>query len=166
MKIVVPYVTGGLRDETRQAVRGAPLEHEPRFVQLDDTEAYWRLWHELWEAAETVTVVEQDIVPTGDVFRSFDSCPEPWCAFGYPYHHFGEYAGTGCVRFRHELLKTTEGLIDRVGAMSDSKHPPRHWCRLDAWMQIQLRNAGYRIHVHQPAVEHLSTECSHGCVPN
>ena len=162
MKVVVPHTAGGLHDRTLRAVSGEP---NIEFVLLDDDEAYWRLWRELWAAAEDVIVVEQDIVPNPDSFQQFEECRELWCAHAYPYSVFGLYAGTGCVRLRAELLASTPGLIDRVGLRSDDLHPAKHWCRLDAWMQNELHAAGHRMHRHEPAATHLDPGNSHGCVP-
>ena len=163
--ILIPHTPGGLRDETLAAVERAGLPF--RAVELaPDDEAYWRFWRSLWDAAEDVTVVEQDIVPHDRVFDEFAACPEPWCAHAYEYSIVGLYAGTGCVRFRHELLAATPGLMDRVALMSDHLHPPKHWCRLDAWMQHQLFLAGYQQHRHEPPVGHLNPDVSHGCAPS
>lgn len=161
MKVVVPYVIGGLRDETLRAVSQQP---DVEFVLLEDDEAYWRVWKELWEAGTDFVVVEQDIVPGPDTFSLFEQCPELWCAHAYPYSVFGLYAGTGCVRFRAELLAATPLLIDHVGQSFDTTHPPKHWCRLDAWMQNELHTAGYRMHRHEPPVAHIDPGNSHGCV--
>lgn len=163
MNTVVPYVLGKLRHQTAAAV----LKHAPdaRFVPLPagDDEAYWRLWGDVWASGEDTVVIEQDIVPTAEVFRGFRECPEPWCAHAYEYASFGLYAGTGCVRFRGELTRRLPGLIDQAGEMSNDQHPPRHWCTLDQWIQTLLTQHGERMCRHQLLVQHLDTAVSHGC---
>jgi hypothetical protein len=162
--IVIPHTPTGLREETLAAVEASGLPFQT--VELGDDEAYWRLWAEIWDTAVDVTVIEQDIVPTPDVFTGFAACPDPWCAHAYEYSIVGFYAGTGCVRFRGNLLAATRGLMDRVAPMSDDTHPPKHWCRLDAWMQHHLHMAGYQQHRHDPTVGHLDPSVSHDCFPS
>lgn len=158
----MPHTPDGLRKATYEAVL-AQAPHA-QFHRLDDDEAYWRLLDGLWRARESFVIVEQDIVPNPDSIERFHECTELWCTHAYDYGIFGLYAGSGCVRFRAELLHETPGLIGRVGEMSDATHPKKHWCRLDGWTQQLLHATGYVKHLHQPAVQHLDTGVSHGCV--
>ena len=164
----MPYVDGCLRDATLSALMAwSRAQQDPpdiRLEQLFTDESYFHVWAGLWREGEDVTVIEQDIVIAPDTLGSFDACREPWCAFGYEYACFGVYAGTGCVRFRKELIAATPRLWDEVATMSDELHPPRHWCRLDGWSQAVLHRHGFTQHVHRPPVGHVDTDVSHGCV--
>lgn len=165
MIVVVPHTEGRIRPETTHTV--AKHADFIDFARLDDDEAYWRLLRDYWIRGHGFAVVEQDIILHAAVIPEFEACPEPWCTFGYPYDIVGgTYHGSGCVRWRTELITAIPDLWDRVGRHSNPDHPPRHWCTLDAYAQLELANAGYQPHRHEPAVGHVDTSCSHGCHPS
>ena len=163
MKIVVPYTR--LRDETVEALREHADGHDIHFVDVSDhDEQLYELWRDLWAACEDVLVVEHDIRIHSGTLPEFAGCPKPWCSFGYTYAHFGVYHGTGCVRIRGSLMAQHPRVIIEAGQHDGPKHPPRHWCSLDAYMQHELHRRGIEQHRHEPAVEHLGVGVSHGCV--
>jgi len=163
MRIVVPYTR--LRDETVEAVRAFSHSHPIHYVYVGDhDEQLFEIWQWIWDAQEDTVVVEHDIVIGPDTITGFEACPELWCAHSYRYSIFGDYAGTGCVRFRGELMEKTPDLWHRVGLHSGPHHPPRHWCSLDGYAQLELSAYGHRQCKHEPSVTHLDESNSHGCV--
>lgn len=167
MLIVCPHTVDGLREETWAAVDLLGRQgHETMLVALPHEDSYWQLLANLWSAAEDFVLVEQDIVPHDGVLPAFSDCREPWCTFAYPYDKFGLYHGSGCVRYRHALMRLEPDLIERVAETNGGDlHPSKHWCTLDAFTQMHLTSRGYQQHHHEPPVEHLNPVCSHGCVP-
>ena len=161
--VILPYTE--VNEETRAAVAGNTDPRYVEMVKLERTESYWELWDRLWRGARDFIIVEHDIVIHEEVLPQFRACREPWCTFGYPYA-FGPapYHGTGCVRFRAEMMEAVPDLIEAVGRRSGTHHPPRHWCSIDGFMQTELWARGYHGHQHHPPVGHLSTTCSHDCL--
>jgi hypothetical protein len=163
LRVVCPYTN--LRKETREALeRYAP---QVEFVDVSsDEQALWRLWKEVWADCQDTVFVEHDIVIHEGVIPAFENCKDVWCTFAYPYA-FGNndpYHGTGCVRFRAELMADFPDLWDIVGKMSGPHHPPGHWCSLDGYSQVTLWAAEYHSHQHDPACKHLDPGNSHGCL--
>ena len=165
MKIVVPYTR--LRDETVAALAEHAVGHSVVFQDVSGSdEAMWEMWAALWREREDVVVVEHDIVVHAAVVPEFAACAEPWCTFAYPYA-FGNdnpYHGTGCVRFRGELMEAVPDLWARVAAKDGPHHPPKHWCSLDGFSQLELWQHGFKNHRHEPPVGHVDPSNSHGCL--
>ncbi len=155
--VVVPYTV--VLPEVRAALAAA------RWVDTSGSEtAYWELLRDLWAAGEAFVLVEHDVVPAPDDLAGLVGCPGEWCTLGYlfegrPYH------GLGCVKFGRSLLARTPAAIERVARMSSPAHPARHWCSLDAYLQVVLRGAGARQHQHEGLAAHLRPGRSHGCGP-
>lgn len=161
MRVVVP--TTRTLPEVWDALAGAGVDAEA--VDVSGAEdAYWRLLSELWAAGDDFCIVEHDIVVDAGTIAGMAACAEPWCACEYPYLR-GHCAGLGCARFRSGLLRATPGLMDEVATMANALHPPKHWCTLDAWMQVRLGSHGYRASHRHGTVGHLGAQMpAHGCV--
>lgn len=70
-----------------------------------DDYGYWRALAREWDNPEDdLVVIEQDVGIHGSVIPEFTSCPEPWCAFGFPVGGI-TYRGLGCTRFSAELRR-------------------------------------------------------------
>lgn len=160
MRLVVPYTS--LRPETAEALDASGLPREE--IQVDDGDGYCRLLSDLWEAGETFAVVEQDIVVSPETLPALAGCTGDWCGFPFPYLASDAYYGLGCVKFSAALLARIPDAMGRVALMHDETHPPRHWCRLDGWLQQVLRESGEKRCEHMPPVGHLHRYPSHGCV--
>lgn len=85
---------------------------------------------------------------------------------GEPYFN-GVHVGLGCVKFGSELIARFPRAFDEVAKMHDIKHPAKHWCRLDSWLQDRVLPTRER-HIHEPSVGHLKEtpkmHPSHGCL--
>lgn len=161
MRVVVPFTD--LSIETRTSLEGSEWDYETVDVSGDD-EAYWRLLRDLWDEGETFVVVEHDIVLGAYTLVDLARCEGEWCTCPYPYFH-GRYYGLGCAKFSDRLIARVPELMDLVGKMSDADHPPRHWCRLDAWIQRVLAKRSIRPCLRHDEVGHVSDLVpSHGCV--
>lgn len=162
MRVVVPFVPGLIRDETFRHL----CEYAPRFELVNvaaSDYAYWQLYRELWASGDDFLVVEHDIAIHGAVIPALNECAGEWCAYSYPYAIAGTYHGAGCVRYRASLTVRFPDLINQAGRMSNTTHPPRHWCSLDAFRAHLLADAGVTMCRHEPPVRHLDTSVSHGC---
>lgn len=146
------YVPGGLRHETEQAL----TEHWKggrQFVALQpgDTSSYPNLIAGYWQLARGFAIVEQDIVIRADVYETFTGCPEPYCAYPYPWlTHIGP--ALGCTRFRAEFLTEFPDAMRKVQARNVS------WRQTDIVLMrhILAGEYGQQPHVHLPPVEHLN----------
>jgi len=133
-----------------------------------DDRAYWRLLAATWARGRTFTIVEHDVVVRPDTFVELAGCPAPWCAFPYRQGSEGTYGtGLGCTKFGAALLASAIDPWPWIGAQrQDAKHPPGHWCTLDAWVHRALRQAKWGgPHVHYPPLAHARpyTGPSHMC---
>jgi hypothetical protein len=160
VRLVVPYTS--LRPETAAALTASGFPWEE--IAVDEGDGYHRLLSSLWAAGEAFAVVEQDIVVGPGTLPDLAACPRDWCSFGYAYLSSENYHGLGCVRFSAALLARVPDALERVGLMSDAKHGPGHWCRIDAWLALTLARSGERRCEHFPPVGHLHRYPSHGCV--
>jgi len=167
--IACPYVPP-LRSEVVEALAGWDVA----FVDVSGSdEAYWELLASLWANRRTFICVEHDVVVRPGTLDALVECHEPWCSYQVPY--VGRvYAGLSCAKFSAGLIARYPDALDVVGELSDEDHPPKHWCRLDSWLQSHVLNPGGEImHVHGPPLEHLRDEDSpaspwkvgpaHGC---
>ena len=163
VNVYVPYTR--LCPETKKALDATKHSYTPINVSKSD-ETYWELLNSLWSKGETFAIVEHDIVIHKTALQELADCPRPWCAFPVPYFS-SNHVGLGCVKFGSDLIKRFPNALDEVALMFDSKHPPKHWCRLDAWLQTRVLPQAER-HVHQPPLGHVRSgsviKPSHGCL--
>lgn len=165
MKVVVPYTE--IAHGVLAALEKTGYTWTLRYTG-DSDEAYWRLLDELWHGGESFVIVEHDVVVRRDSLAELEACGHLWCAFGVPYF-VGVYPGMACVKFGLELLRRNPQAIERIAAMADATHPPKHWCRLDGWLRNLLQTSGEVQHVHGPPLEHYRIDAgtpwpTHGCV--
>jgi hypothetical protein len=159
MRVICPYTV--IAPETRAALDASGYPWEARDVSGSES-AYWELLAELWGAGEAFALVEHDVIPSAEVLASLGACQADWCAAPFPYVN-GLIAGLGCTRFRPGIITRNPDLLNVVALMSDEKHPPRHWCRLDAWTDLVLSRRGERRCRDHPQAGHLGRSPSHGC---
>ena len=133
-------------------------------VELGENhESYFRFLSDMWAIGETFLNIEQDIEIHEEVVPQLESCPEPWCAFGYfygyPIKDTGQigilYKALGCTKFSAELMQAVPDLMTDL--------PVKHWRRIDSEMLPSLVKLGYEVHVHKPPVSQhhvYGTRCS------
>jgi hypothetical protein len=151
LKVLMPYTN--LHPEVTAALDASGYVWEPVDVSSDD-EAYYRLLSEVLPGG--ACIVEHDVVVERDTLREMDACPEGWCSVPVWYYDGASYPGLGCARFRAGVV--TPETMQRVGEMSDETHPPKQWCRLDAWLGGTLLSKSVRRHVHEGVLRHLRPE--------
>ncbi len=117
-------------------------------------DAYFGALFNIWERGETFALLEHDVVCRPDVVEAFESCPEPWCAFGYADICHPECMEAwrnvlGCTRFRAEIVSAVPDAVSSV--------PPsnRDWHNVCDGLGENLRTAGFTHHWHFPSVEHF-----------
>lgn len=160
MRVICPFTN--IRPETRESLDASGYAWEAIDVSGAD-EAYWEALSDLWEYQETFAVVEHDIVLREGVLAELEACSGLWCTCPYPYQN-GMRAGLGCVRFDRELITGYPRLMEDVATFHNTLHPHKHWCTLDAWMELKLTGRGYTKCLHDP-VGHLNPERpTHRCV--
>lgn len=131
---------------------GWAVHLEPLGFAVD---GYWRSLCSWWAKCATsrsdLMVVEHDVVIHEGVFRQFNECREPVCAFSYWLG--GDYdVGLGCVRFRGEFIRMHPDAVERAGRLvDDGLCVPGHWKRMDTRMW-RVTEAPHR---HDPPVKHL-----------
>jgi hypothetical protein len=157
MLVVVPH--------TKTPLTTHIAGHTVRLVDVSDSDdAYWRLLTDLWAAGGGFAIVEHDIVATPEAIDDLAGCGQDWCAQPYLYVHGQTLTGLACTKFAPGILAAVPDLWEQIAPMCDAQHPPRHWCRLDAWSVHVLGAHGWRVHRHGITVEHASPTVSHGCL--
>lgn len=79
--VILPYVEGGLRPETRREVLAQAPAAELIELPRNDPLAYAELLRRRWREPGDLVVVEQDVVPPPGGIAALLSCPRPWCSF-------------------------------------------------------------------------------------
>lgn len=164
MRLICPFTH--IEPRTLDGIRATGRDCTYRDVWASD-DAYWRLLAEMWEACDTFAVVEHDVIVRPDSLDELERCAGDWCAFGVSYGD-GGHAGLGCAKFTAGITGRHRDALEQIGRRSDSTHPPRHWCRVDGWLDEYLRARGERKCVHGPPLEHVRAydgpaQPSHGC---
>jgi hypothetical protein len=161
VRVICPHA-GPIASATTAALNESGWDWTPVDVSESDT-AYTELLQQLWTAGDTFALVEHDIVIGPYTLSDLAHCPASWCA--YTYQLRGQlHAGLGCVKFASELLRAKPHAVSQTWAEQTLVHPGGHWCNLDDRLSRVLRRAGVAPHVHNPPVEHLVPEPTHGCI--
>ena len=135
-------------------------------------DAYWAALCEWWVKGEDFAVIEHDVICRPDVIEQFDSCPEPWCVFGYDpiCHEACQEAWAnmlGCTRFRAVI---TAEFPDAVTSIPPQDRNWNNLCDHLAGNKLHgvpcdQRPGGIREqfthHWHRPSVRHRSWETWH-----
>lgn len=159
--IAVPFKR--LAEETTIALHGETVRYAP---MLND-ESYWQLLADLWAAGQSTIIVEQDIVVNETTIDELKICDHDWCAMPFPYRGNAKAFALACTKFSGALMARHPDLMEVIGQHSDAKHPPRHWCRLDAWIFNELvqRDEHRHEHTRAKALGHVGPQFpSHGCL--
>lgn len=156
--ILLPF-TREIPEATSIALLDFP--HVLAFVGNSET-AYWELLDLWWGSPEPdILIIEHDIVANAQSIQAMLACPESWCASWYPFEG-SEIYGLGFTKFSLPIRLAVPDAIQREGEMEEpGKHPKRHWCSLDAWLQGILREAGFSPHVHRLPIGHTNKRRSH-----
>jgi hypothetical protein len=168
VRVILPFTRK--TDRVVAALDASGFAWEPVDVSGSDRayyDALYRTWAECAAKGDDLVVVEHDIEIRPTTLSGFARCDDAWCCAPYPYRvsPSGWYGGLGCCRFSAALLARHADAIEAIGERHDSLHPPRHWCRLDAWLK-QLLKARGEAPVGHESVHHLGDQWpSHGCVP-
>lgn len=162
-RVVLAYTK--VRPGVREALAATGAEWDE--VETVGSTGYYDLMADLWRSQRDVIIVEHDVIVRPDSLAELDACARDWCAFPTPYLQ-GDYAGLSCTKFSGQLMRLVSGAVDRAGLMSNDKHPPRHWCTLDAFLRVQLMRSGMVQHRHEPALGHYRDyggipQPAHGC---
>lgn len=144
--VYVPFTAPGPELATRVAL----LPHHPAYVEVRGDTGYPLMLSQLWEKRQTFIVVEQDVVPWPGAIAALEACPEPWCAHAYDTRYEmeggapGDAVYLGCVKFASRLMHEVPN------AWRCWQTP--HWASVDTHISTVLRNAGFDVHQHRPAV--------------
>ncbi|MHB8689023.1 MAG: hypothetical protein ACYDB4_17815 [Candidatus Dormibacteraceae bacterium] len=169
MKLVIPYVAGGLAPQV--SALGIRCGAEFVNVGASDT-AYYELLNRLWTAGGSFVLLEQDVLPEPELLTEVWGCPEPWCAFVYPYlfpdkqdprrQLIGLTWGVP-GKYTGDLLRRYPDTLAQLA--SPDKKPwyrglgATHWKTVGAAFQDQvLVAAGQQPHIHLRPARHLRVE--------
>jgi hypothetical protein len=123
---------------------------------VGDQNNYWTAIRERWNASDDLLVIEQDIAFTAIELEEIDSCPEPWCVFGYLHYRDKPESylerGLGFTRFRKELMAKVP-----VNEIPCTKTGSIIWWHVDSRIYHTSWRYGYRPHNHG-TVEHFHYE--------
>lgn len=142
----------------------------PGTIWLDvseDDEAYWRALCAIWAIGEDFAIVEHDVICHPDVVEQFDTCPEPWCTFGYANicHPACQEAWAnqlGCTRFRAEAMAKCPDALTSIPEGQRNWHNlcdhiagnKVHGVDQPTLREHSIRAAGFSHHWHYPPVGH------------
>lgn len=127
--------------------------------------AMYSWWERALERREGIATIEHDVVCRPDVVEAFETCPEPWCVFGYADICCQDETGwspcmeawrneLGCTRFRTELIEAVPDALT-TAPLGNSGHPITwDWHNMCDGLGNHLRAAGFTHHWHFPWVEH------------
>ena len=148
MNVVVPWTV--LDPATLAAVQ----PYAPRLIWTGEADtAYWSLLRDLWDARETVTLVEHDVAPPPGVIDEMAACPRDWCAV--PYRCGDQYmTALGCTKFSAALMERNPDTVSRIQR--------REWHSLDGQIVGTLHMHGETEHVHGPVAWHTKWEGDSG----
>lgn len=136
-----------------------PQTEHVRFDPVDDDPlAYGRILADLWDVAEGLAVVEQDIVIRPDVVDAFLNCPEPWCC--YPYEcRSSVIPMLGCTRFDSKFLCSYPDAMEEALTLPGG-YGPGHYRSVDysLFRDVLALKHGLQPHCHLPPVEHLNEQ--------
>jgi hypothetical protein len=160
VQVVVPYRPGQLFARTHDAavawsggcefvpIRNADEQADPS--QYNPT--YPELLADLWEAGESIIMLEHDVVPFEDSIAEIASCPEAWC--GHAYSDGGGFrkdaSNLGCTKLSASLIAATADF-------GTAERGEKDWRNCDARMSRCAYVAKLRPHRHYPNVEHRAT---------
>jgi hypothetical protein len=144
MRILIPYTS-----RHTLTLAGAPKDATWRYVG-DDNQHYWRVMCEEW-GRDDLWVLEHDVIPHDTVRSEFESCPMPWCAYGYDDICHPECMDAwdnvlGCTRFSKELQEAVPDAVTNASI--------KDWHNLCDGIGRNLRKAGHTQHWHTPPVLH------------
>ena len=147
-----------LRPDTQAALEhhSAAQGHELELVDCrrGDTRYHEQL-ERYWQAGADWVNVEHDLVIDERVLPAFEACAEPWCVFVYELACGYTPGALGCVRFRAELMAALPDAMRLAGLADTSGVVAKAWYRTDVRLDLYLRHAGYRPHVHG-RIQHLN----------
>lgn len=159
--IAVPFKE--LCAETVASLHG----NEVRYAPMLSDDSYCELLADLWQIGKSFIIVEHDIVVNETTIDELRACDHDWCAMPFPYRGEDFAYSLACTKFSAALIRRHPQLMERVAEMWDDKHPPKHWCRMDAWIFGQLTHAGEQRHEHRfsEPVAHIGPQFpKHGCL--
>ena len=138
--------------------------HQLQYVG-DRDDAYFDFLQQWWTSQEReIVTVEHDIVPQRELIEEMLNCERAWCSAIYQWEGGATLQGLGLCKFSLSIRRAVPDLFDRIADKSDDTHPPKHWCRLDAWIQRELeRSSGETVCVHRrlDLIEHTDPNRSH-----
>jgi hypothetical protein len=150
-------------DTVHANTAAAIAKYAPQTEYVDvsgDTLNYGRAILERWTGEDDLVIIEHDIEINDDVISTFDSCPSPWCTYGYdifapPYTVLCNF-GIGCVKISAQLQRDLDfnQLVLKEPCRCHRIH--QHWWEIDSRlvyvvtsdMDIQLCDHGKVGHLH------------------
>lgn len=153
--ILVPYVDGGIREETVAAVCAS--DHGYVFELLDpaDPGHYGKVLDEYWSRDGDLLVIEQDMVPTSAQINEVFACEQLWCQIRYHAGDGNYVAGLGFAKFTHDLKVAWPAAAMLATRDGDGVAYRAHWRKLWENLGTQLVRKGVHPHIHDGHVVHL-----------
>lgn len=129
--------------------------HAPdaEFVDTSGSDtAYWEAIAARWMGEDDLMLIEHDVEIHAQVIPQFDSCPELWCHFPYPYRGGLTTMATGCTRYRAALQRRIA--VEEILAAPSYRGIPGHWEFMDVTIATAFSRKGVEVCDHSPPVGH------------
>lgn len=151
MTVLLPYTPDRLAERTSEWAYSRGDVYAVDVAGADD--AYFNVLAAQWQEPGDLLIVEHDMLPADGCVDEMLACRWPWCSAPYEVaNHQRITDGLGVTKFSATLKQLRPQLMDEVGAICDDGLPAKNWRRLDTRISRVLRGAGYRPHLHAPAV--------------
>jgi hypothetical protein len=148
MRVIVPYTLLNPLVEGLLKLNAKDEGYTINFIQMLDTDHYWRLLCEIWENREEVVIIEHDIIPWPGCITELTDCPFDWCSNSYRMKKgYGIHHAFGCTKLGVSLM---ERMPDVWSQVDDTR-----WNTLDAQLCELAKREGITPHPHRPPVNHL-----------
>ena len=177
MKVVIPYVNNARNHLWPETVEAADrYATNPEYVNVHSqcgqsgcdgitcvsSGEYCDLFKRLWKQQASFVVIEHDIVIRESTISKLANCPRPWCGYTYSNAGGGNFAFLGCTKFDSRIMKRYPLAIEDASQIrTDANLPPGHWVRMDSCISRTLEQYRYRIHEHNPPLQHMNPRQQH-----
>lgn len=157
MRVIVPFAIAGKTQPWAIAAVRLALQQDgidAEYVHMQHDNSYYELLSKMWNAQESFTIVEHDIVVWPGAINILEQCKEGWCTLPYYCSAGWITDGLGCTKFSKDfIMKYSDFLAE---PFSTCCQHTIHYCGLDRTIAHKAEMLGLKPHVHFPGVVNLN----------